>query len=281
MQRLTTTMIDSGNIARQAEYLASEYSTSRGGGDPATAIQEEGIKYIERGFGAGNFEGASRYRREKNRFEVFVNTDVETTAERRQFTRSHELAHVHLAPHRDLLKQVITHRSSPEFNKETAIEREADLFAGHFLAPTKRVKKIAGSGYWSAETILDIASQLEISRLCAAIRCQQALQGVSALIKWNPDGTAQWQKMANSWWEQLPSRSIRHQQALVRESATELLLTGTEPGQQGYIVRGNTMGYLFPRHHFKFGIGNDQLVREYAIPLGIYGVLTLVRPDSA
>jgi Zn-dependent peptidase ImmA (M78 family) len=274
-------MIDPEAIAQQAEYLASEYSTNQGGGDPATAIQEEGIKFKERGFGASNFEGASRYRREKNRFEVFINTDIETTAERRQFTRSHELAHVQLAPHRDLLKQVVTHRSSPEFNENTEIEREADLFGGHFLAPTKRVKKIAGSGYWTAETILDVASQLECSRLCAAIRCQQALRGVSALIKWNLDGTAQWQKMENTWWEQLPSRSIRHQQALVRGSATEMLLNGTDPGQQGYIERGNTMGFLFPRHHFKFGIGNDQLVREYAIPLGIYGVLTLVRPDSA
>ena len=273
-------MIDHEAIARQAEYLASEYSTNRGGGDPALAIQEEGIKYIESGFGNGGFEGASRYRRKKNRFEVFINTDIETTAERRQFTRSHELAHVQLAPHRDLLKQVITHKSSPEFNKDTDIEREADLFAGHFLAPTKRVKKIAGSGYWTAETVLDVARLLECSILCAAIRCQQVLRGVSAIIKWNPDGTAQWQKMANSWWEQLPSRSIRHQQALVRGSATELLLNGADAGRQGYIIRGNTIGFLFPRHHFKFGIGNDQLVREYAIPLGTYGVLTLVRPDS-
>lgn len=274
-------MIDQETIAQQAEFLASEYSTNWGGGDPTTAIQDEGVKYKESGFGTGNFEGASRYRCEKNRFEVFINTDIKTTTERQQFTRSHELAHVQLASHREMLKQVITHRSSPEFNKDTDIEREADLFAGHFLAPTKRVKKIAGSGYWTAETILDVASQLKCSRLCAAIRCQQALQGVSALIKWNPDGTAQWQKMASSWWEQLPSRSIRHQQALVPGSATELLLNGTDPGKPGYIERGNTMGYLFPRHQFKFGIGNDQLVREYAIPLGIYGALTLVRPDSA
>jgi len=274
-------MIDEETISRQAEYLASEYSTNRGGGDPIIAIQEEGNKYKERGFGTVNFEGASRFRPEKNRFEVFINTDIETTTERKQFTRSHELAHVQLSPHRNLLKTVITHKSSPEFNKDTDIEREADLFAGHFLAPTKRVKKIAGSGYWTAETILDVANQLECSILCAAIRCQQALQGVSALIKWNPDGSAQWQKLENSWWEQLPSRSIRHQQDLVQGSATELLLNGTETGQQGYIVRGNTMAYLFPRHRFRFGIGNDELVREYAIPLGIYGVLTLVRPDSA
>lgn len=277
---MKTTMIDPETIARQAEYLASEYSTNRGGGDPVTAIQEEGTKYKEKGFGTGKFEGASRYRREKNRFEVFINTDIEATAERRQFTRSHELAHVQLAPHRDMLKEVITHWSSPEFNEDTYIEREADLFAGHFLAPTKRVKKIAGGGYWTAETILDVANQLECSRLCAAIRCQQALQGVSALIKWNPDGTAQWQKMENSWWQQLPSRSIRRQEALVHGSATELLLNGADTGRQGYILRGNTMGHLFPRHHFKFGTGNDQLVQEFAIPLGEYGVLTLVRPDS-
>lgn len=273
-------MIDPETIARQAEHLASEYATNRGGGDPVAALKEEGIKYKEKGFGTDNFEGASRFRREKNRFEVFINTDIETTEERRQFTRSHELAHVHLAPHRDMLKREITHRSSPEFNKDVDIEREADLFAGHFLAPTKRIKKIAGSGYWTAETILYMARKLECSLLCAAIRCQESLQGESALIKWNPDGTAQWQKMANSWWEQLPSRSIRHQQALVQESATELLLKGTDPGVQGYIMRGNTMGHLFPRHHFKFGIGNDQVIREYAIPLGIYGVLTLIRPDS-
>lgn len=272
-------MIDPETIARQAEYLASEYSTNRGGGDPATAILEEGSNYKESGFGIGNFEGASRYRFEKNRFEVFINTDIETTKERRQFTRAHELAHVQLTAHRELLKKVITHRSSPEFNKDNDIEREADLFAGHFLAPTKRVKKIARSGDWTAETILDVASQLECSRICAAIRCQQVLPGVSALIKWNPNGTAQWQMMEKSWWEQLPSRSIRHQDALVSGSATELLLNGADPGQQGYILRGNTMGHLFPRH-FKFGIGNDQVVREYAIPLGIYGVLTLVRPDS-
>ncbi len=272
-------MVNTETIARQAEYLASEYSTNQGGGDPATAFKEEGIRYKERGFGTDKFEGASRYRREKNRFEVFINTDTETTPERTQFTRSHELAHVQLEEHRDLLRCCDFHRSSPEFNKDTDMEREADLYAGHFLIPTKRVKKIAGSGYWTAETILDVASQLECSRLCAGIRCQQALRGVSALIKWNPDGTAQWQKLENSWWQQLPSRSIRRQDALVRGSATEQLLKGKDPGLQGYIECGNTMGYLFPRHHFRFGIGNDQVVREYAIPLGIYGVLTLVRPD--
>ena len=42
-------MIDPETIARQAEYLASEYSTSRGSGDPVTATQEEDIKYKERG----------------------------------------------------------------------------------------------------------------------------------------------------------------------------------------------------------------------------------------
>lgn len=273
-------MIDPETIARQAEFLATEYSTNRGSGDPIIAFQEEGIKYKERGFGTSNFEGVSRYRREKNRFEVFINTDIETTTERRHFTRSHELAHVQLSQHRNMLKEVITHRSSPEFNKDTDIEREADLFAGHFLAPTKRVKKISGSGDWTAETILDVANQLECSRLCAAIRCQEVLKGISALIKWNLHGTAQWQKMENNWWEQLPSKSIQHKQDLVRGSATELLLNGTDPGQQGYIIRGNTMGNLFPRHRFRFGIGNDQLVREYAIPLGIYGVLTLIIPDS-
>jgi len=273
-------MIEQETIAKQAEHLAAEYSTNRGGGDPINAIREEGAKYTEHRFGSDNFEGASRYRAEKNRFEVFINTDIDSTLERRQFTRSHELAHVQLAPHRDLLKQVITHRSSPEFNQDTDMEREADLYAGHFLAPTKRVKKIAGSGYWTAEAILEVANQLECSLLCAAIRCQQALKGESALIKWNLDGTAQWQKMANSWWIQLPARSIRHQDALVRGSATERLLGGSDPGQEGYIRSGSTMGYLFPRHHFKFGIGNDQLVREFAISLGKYGVLTLVRPDS-
>lgn len=274
-------MIDPDSIIIQAEHLADEYPTSRGGGDPVAVLKGEGIKYVENSFGAMSFEGASRYRHEKNRFEVFINTDIDATVERRLFTQAHEAAHVQLKSHRDMLKRETIHKSSPEFNKDTQIEREADLFAGYFLAPTKRVKKIAGGGYWTADSILEVARVLECSRLCAAIRCQQSLQGESALIKWNPDGTAQWQKMVNSWWKQLPSRSIRHQEALIKGSATELLLKGTDTDEHGYIYRGNTMGHLFPRHFIRFGAGNDQLVREYAIPLGTYGVLTLVRPDSA
>ena len=270
--------IDPDTIAKQAELLASEYMAQHGGGDPITAFKEEGVRYAEGCFGADTFEGASRYRAEKNRFEVFINQEIDVTSERRQFTRAHELAHVQLATHRAMLQRMQTHRSSPEFNQDSDIEREADLFAGHFLAPTRRVKKIAGSGYWTAGSVLSVARQLHCSVLCAAIRCQQSLNGESALIKWNTDGTAQWQKMDSAWWEQLPARSVRHQDSLVRDSATDLLLRGQDPAGDGFIMRGNTMGHLFRRHHFKFGIGNDQLVKEYAIPLGDYGVLTIVRP---
>lgn len=281
MLQLMKTMINLEDIILQAENLAAEYPARQGGGDPIAAFHGEGIKYIESNFGATKFEGASRYRHQKNRFEVFINTDIDATVERGLFTRAHEAAHVQLKPHRDMLKREVIHKSSPEFNKDSQIEREADLFAGYFLAPTKRVKKIAGGGYWTADAIMEVAHVLECSLLCAAMRCQQSLNGESALIKWNPDGTAQWQKVANSWWQQLPSKSIRHQEQLVEGSATELLLKGSDTDKTGYICRGNTMGHLFPRHLIRFGIGNDQLVREYAIPLGAYGVLTLVRPDSA
>ena len=47
-------------IASQAEYLASEYSTNRGTGDPVVALKEEGIKYIENTFGVNTTSQAKR-----------------------------------------------------------------------------------------------------------------------------------------------------------------------------------------------------------------------------
>lgn len=85
--------------------------------------------------------------------------------------------------------------------------------------------------------------------------------------------------MNQDWWFELPVRSIRNIDELTKGSATEIVLNGGEVPECGYVRRGTTSSDWFKRvapwSH------KNSILMEEVIPLGSYGHLTLLRPDSS
>ena len=263
-------------LIQLAESLAQEHSRQGGGGDPVRAFNDYDVIYIEDDFD-DDFEGLLRYK--DSEFQVFVNTGCQhsRTVGRKYFTAAHELGHFTIPQHReDIRNGTGLHKSVTGFESKLPMEREADIFASHFLIPSNVLINHCGTGAWGAKEILDVAAYFQTSVTCAALRCQTTLPGNSTLIAWTPQ-KVRWQRMNRDLWFELPARTIRTFDQLLKGSATERLLNGEKAGVMGYLQAGTTRSSWFPRIA-PWSSTNDLLIEE-AIPLGQYGVLTLLRPD--
>lgn len=266
----------SEEIVRLAENLAEDHKGSSGGGDPHIGFKDYEVDLVEADF-SDAFEGLLRYK--DGEFHVFINTghDHSRTIGRRRFTAAHEFGHFSIQSHRDSIRSGKgTHFSKSGFQSKKPMEREADIFAAHFLVPTKTLQKRHNSLAWGAKEILDVHQHYQTSVTCAALRCQAALHGNSTLILWGRT-EVRWQRMNSDWWFELPARSIRNNELLATGSATERALNGATTPEEGYLTTGTTRALWFPRIA-SWSSKNDILIEE-AIPLGEYGVLTILRPD--
>jgi len=264
------------DIIKLAENLAETHKDLGGGGDPHIGFKDYEVDLVEDDFDDA-FEGLLRY--QDSEFQVFINTghDHSRTIGRRRFTTAHEFGHFNIKSHRDSIRSGKgTHFSKTGFQSREPMEREADIFAAHFLVPTMILQKRYMSIGWGAKEILDVHKHFQTSVTCAALRCQAALPGNSTLILWGKT-EVRWQRMNNDWWFELPARSIRNCDLLAKGSATEKVLNGASIPEEGYLMTGTTRAHWFPRIA-PWSCKNDILIEE-AISLGEYGVLTILRPD--
>lgn len=269
--------MDVDAIVQLAENLSGQYRAARGaGGDPEVAFNDCEVPLAEGDFGSA-FEGLLRF--ESGEFQVFINSVSGRVSDgRRRFTIAHELGHYSIQAHRDGIRSgQLVHRSETGFHSIKRIEREADIFAAHFLIPTAELKARFRGRAWGAADILEVHRHFRTSVECAALRCQAALPGNSTLIRWE-EGRVSWQRMNRDWWFDLPAKSIRTASRLARGSATDRLLRGVEVSENGYLSNGTTRSQWFPRVA-DWSNDNDVLIEE-AISLGSFGVLTLLRPDT-
>jgi len=264
------------NIIQLAENLAEAHKGLGGGGDPHIGFRDYEVDVVEDDFDDA-FEGLLRYK--DGSFQAFINTghDRSRTKGRRRYTAAHEFGHFSIKSHRDSIRSGKgTHFSKTGFQSREPMEREADIFAAHFLVPTKVLQKRYKTTDWGAKEILDVHKDFQTSITCAALRCQAALPGNSSLILWGKT-EVRWQRMDNDWWFDLPARSIRNSELLAKGSATEKVLNGAPIAEDGYLMTGTTRAHWFPRIA-PWSSKNDILVEE-AVSLGEYGVLTILRPD--
>ncbi|MCU7919823.1 MAG: ImmA/IrrE family metallo-endopeptidase [Candidatus Thiodiazotropha sp. (ex Epidulcina cf. delphinae)] len=264
------------DIIQLAENLAEDHKYAGGGGDPHIGFGDYEVDLVEDDF-YNAFEGLLRYK--DGEFQVFINTghNHSRTKGRCRFTAAHEFGHYCIKSHRDSIRSGKgTHFSKSGFQSKEPMEREADIFAAHFLVPTKALQKRHKSPNWGAMEILDVHAHFETSVTCAALRCQASLPGNSTLILWGKT-EVRWQRMDRDWWFDLPARSIRNSSLLANGSATEKVLNGYPIPDEGYVRTGTTRSHWFPRIA-PWSTKNDILIEE-AIPLGDYGVLTILRPD--
>lgn len=262
------------DIVELAESMSLLHRGKFGGGDPKVGFHDYDVPYVEGDFGT-EFDGLLRF--EDEEFQAFVNTTTNETPGRRRFTAAHEFGHHSITHHNEGIRNgQLVHRSETGFVSDEEIEREADIFAAHFLIPTDKLTRRHKNADWGAREVLDTSDYFGTSITCAALRCQQALPGDSVLILWSTT-EVKWQKINREWWKKLPARTIRSADDLVPGSATETVLKNP-PVTDRFLWRGTTRAHWIKRIGHR-SMANDILI-EYAIPLGRYGVLTLLRPDA-
>jgi len=269
--------------SRKAEIiaLASEVFTqyfSEPPADPLSVFADQGITHSF-GHYEDCFDGMLEY--EAGEFHVYCNLDRGNTpgSGRGRFTLAHELAHYFIDEHRIAL---MSGRIKPHPSKEDNVtarlmpEQEADLFASFFLMPEdlcKRTKNQIGSGY---EAIKKLAAIFHVSLLCAALRYVENKTHASALICWNEKGYV-WKRVSDRLWSMGCRKSIEDVTKLMVGTATEQMLRSDSSAADVYESH-STLAVWFPM------IGSagtrELIVREQAINLGGFGVITLLEPLS-
>ena len=195
---------------------------------------------------------------------------------RARFTLAHEAGHYFIDEHRNALLdgRANPHPSRADYTSNELVEREADLFASHFLMPTApfahRMRK-AGVG---APAVLALARQFGTSVTSAAIRYVGLTDHFCVVVKWGPDGYG-WRWASREAWSGRYTRTVQDASALPRDSATALALRGAS-SRSGYVETGTTASAWFD--YVRAGGSRDEILMEQAIALGSFGVLTLLLP---
>lgn len=87
----------------------------------------------------------------------------------RRFTIAHEFGHLNMEEHRRQIGAT-KHTSKPEFQSNDTIEREADRFAAHFLAPSAGVKQVTKAQDFNRSGVEVLVDHFGLSFYAAAIR---------------------------------------------------------------------------------------------------------------
>lgn len=263
------------SIIEMAETLAELHRGAEfQGGDPYVAFRANRISVFEREF-EESFDGMLRYH--KGKFHTFLNTGRGCTPGRQRFTAGHEFAHYAIEHHREGVRTGrMLHASVTGFVSDQTYEKEADMFAAHFLMPTLELTAACrkAKDRWGAEEILAVSQAFGTSLTASARRCVTGLPGDSLLYVWN-EGAVHWVIGGGAWVEHARAWRVKDHSDLVPGSPTGLELANPascSPFRQGGSTLTNWSKRVGPTSH-----ANSILV-EYVIPRGRYGPMTLLRP---
>lgn len=158
-------------IAEAASYLREDLHISPADTvqDLVSIIKENGYHYCEDHFGS-DFCGFSQYIG-AGTYLIGYNLDQDFGNGFKRFTLAHELAHVTLPHHREILTGSDSlHRSTvTHYVRNTDLEREADYFAASFLVPEKLFQPFLHDSL-SERLIFEASSYFDVSLHVAAMR---------------------------------------------------------------------------------------------------------------
>ncbi|MCL2721312.1 MAG: ImmA/IrrE family metallo-endopeptidase [Treponema sp.] len=154
-------MVSDALICAKAAQLREDFGISPDGpiGDIRALIQKQGYLYTETRLPDG-CSGESKINANGN-YCITYNNTLSFGENYLRFTLAHELGH--FALHYDYLQGENSHLSRVEFNSKSEIEREADRFAIHFLAPAESFIKEMQHRDYSRETISHLSNFFGIS----------------------------------------------------------------------------------------------------------------------
>jgi Zn-dependent peptidase ImmA (M78 family) len=274
-QKIEITLRRKNEIIDLAEFIAMEYAAN-GWVDPDYIASEKNIPVIYKRYGL-HFDGMLVFSAE--RFFIYCNLDKAGTKEnpRARFTVAHELGHFFLDEHRTVLcsGKNLHHGSSYEYVSKSIVEQEADLFASHLLMPTvlfdaqiRRKKPKTG-----IDEVLHLKEIFRTSIMSTAIRLVNAEVVPCAIFLWNNDGSLKWYCKSDSFIKGNIGHPIKSTQTLQGFATTLAFKTSNE-----VFTSGATVATFF--ENVTQTDYRNAILKEQAIKLGEYGVLTFLMADG-
>ena len=264
-------------IAELAEAVTKEHC-ARGTVSPRVIASAKGITHSFGRYGA-TFDGMLEWK--GGRFHIFCNLDrvKEPEAPRARFTFAHELGHFFIDEHRNALREGLapSHRSTCLFESRNHVEQEADHFATNLLMPRERFVRRAKRCEPGLAGILSLAKHFKTSATGTAVRYASTDVSPCAVVKWNWRGYA-WKRLSSQTFEARFCRTIELPQQLTEQSPTWRALNREETPKRGFFHACTTASAWFPK--VRSNDFRNVLLIEEAIPLGRYGVLTFLYPES-
>jgi hypothetical protein len=123
------------------------------------------------------------------------------------------------------------------------------------------------------ETIRQLSTSFGTSWTSTAIRYVALCDHPCAIIKWNP-GEYAWKWLSESFFSASIRKTIESTERITVGSATSRALAGESPGESGYFQNGTVASAWFP--YVTAGSLRDAILIEAAVPLGKFGVLTVL-----
>jgi Zn-dependent peptidase ImmA (M78 family) len=277
MSEVTASKDRFAQIAELAEIVADEYCPS-GRVDPEVAVRKLGIT-LSYGSYRDYFDGLLEHL--SGRFHIYCNLDrVEfRSSGRAHFTIAHELGHYFIDEHRNALAAgvVPSHPSFCEYESEFLVEREADHFAANLLMPEKRFRAACRKKEIGLTSILMLADLFGASVTSTALRYTQLDVVPCAVFKWT-GRKLQWKWMSTETFRARFGSNVQLATDLPPDCPTVHAMRGEKGQQKPYFEAGTTVSTWF-RRVSNSSYRNDILI-EQAIPLGRFGVLTFLFPES-
>jgi Zn-dependent peptidase ImmA (M78 family) len=220
------------------------------------------------------FDGLLEYR--TGRFHIYANLDRLRSPEypRARFTLGHELGHFYIDDHRNaLIGGVGPHASFTDYQSQNPAEQEADAFAAAFLMPMERFRSAAGNRLPGAIAVRELAGLFGTSYASTAIRYARTNTHSVIVMRW----TLQERKWCWSSEDLFSLTENKAYRAFNRIPADSLTLS-TLRSVNGELERcESTLSKWFP--YIIARSRKDRIVIEEVMPLGEFGVLTILYPE--
>lgn len=263
-------------LADLADAVLAEHQAGTKAIDPVPIVTAKEIRLVFGRYGDA-YDGMLRHK--ANRFSLFCNLDrVETKNSRRaRFTIAHELGHYFIASHRNALKAGLAphHRSFCEYESKLFVEQQADCFASNLLLPRASFLKTARGCGPGLGGVLSLSDHFDTSVTATAIRYAALGVAPCIVIKWNADRFG-WKWLAEDAYAAGYRKTIEDKATVVPHSATDKAFAATAPPPERYFKSATTAAYWFP--FVTAGSSRDVMLHEHAMPLGRFGVITLLFP---
>lgn len=263
-------------LADLADAVLAEHGAGGKAVDPVPIVTAKGIRLVYGRYGNA-FDGLLRHK--AGRFSLFCNLDrVEAERSRRaRFTLAHELGHYFIASHRNALQAGLAphHRSFCEYESKLFVEQQADCFASNLLLPREPFLKKAKACSPGLGGVLSLSDHFDTSVTATAIRYASLGVTQCIVIKWNANRFG-WKWLAEDVYVAGYRKTVEEKTAVVPDSATDKAFAAKSPPPERYFKSVTTAAFWFP--FVAAGSARDVMLHEHAMPLGRFGVLTVLYP---